>query len=226
MISRDCPEVTIVGWGRTARRPYGSRPRGYAREPGRARAEAQVPRRPAAASSSARWIDLLGDRGPFVGVDSLGPGATVAAVASEARAGTGQISPSPTTFLFSPWKVAPRALHCPTLYSRSRALSRPLAQFRAEVEAETQGVLRRVPREVLAQIAPRVRRLWLALCRQRMATGRAARRRPFPSDRATASGGQSYGFARYTSSSTVPPSPRVSAQTRDGLPLRSVETHM
>src|SRR4249920_295957 len=44
------------------------------------------------------------------GVDSRRPSVTVAAVASEARAGTVQISPSPPTFSLPPWKVAPRAL--------------------------------------------------------------------------------------------------------------------
>jgi hypothetical protein len=55
----------------------------------------------------------IGDRdsGPGFGVDSRRPGVTVAPVASEAKAGTVQISPSQPTSSLPLRKVAPRAPH-------------------------------------------------------------------------------------------------------------------
>ncbi len=117
--------------------------------------------------------------------DSQRAGATVAAVASEARAGTGQISPSPTTFLFLPLEGrASGASWAHPLLSESRPHSRNGAEPRPK--------RRTLPHNKSRPASPVV----ACVVSSRKTTGRAARRRPFPSDRATASGGQSFGFAR------------------------------
>jgi hypothetical protein len=87
--------------------------------------------------------------------DSQRAGATVAAVASEARAGTGQISPSPTTFLFLPLEGrASGASWAHPLLSESR----PHSRNGAEPGARSVGRFPTTNRAPLHQ-------LWLALCR-------------------------------------------------------------
>jgi hypothetical protein len=109
-----------------------------------------------ATSQTGRRLPSGGDSTPAggvpIGVDSLRPGATVVAVASEARAGTGQISRHRRRpFSLSPWKVAPRALHGPTLCSRSRALTR------AMVPSLRRRTCRALPHDPLPHDPPKVK---------------------------------------------------------------------